>query len=200
MRLMLGSNPLPATDGRITVRGKQQIVLEWDPANRGLLVTMDLYNANGGHIARLRRNQWTFNDHERFEFTNRARGFTLVDVDTGQVVLCARVVGRDGVEITEGAFYSSLGHEIELTTEDWSGVGHSPSPPDAARLTTPPFAPDEVASIRRESSGKGVVGACPRCGSALRREDLARHAQRDGWLVSCASCGRSVIVHRPPRA
>ena len=121
MLLTIGSNRLSDNDGVIWVKGQRQIFLEWGLLNAELLLTMDLYGAEGGHIARLRRNHWTFNDNGRFDFRSGARGFDLVDTKTGQVVLEARVVGRDSVVITQGSFYSSAGHRIEITTEH--GVG-----------------------------------------------------------------------------
>jgi hypothetical protein len=83
---------------------------------------MDLYGAGGTHIARLRRNHWTFNDFDRFDFTTNVRGLNLVDSKLNQVVLDARILGRGSVVITQGEFFTSAGHQIELTREDWSDV------------------------------------------------------------------------------
>jgi hypothetical protein len=196
MQLTIGSNRLPNTDGIISVRGKQQIFLEWGQLNSELLVTMDLYGDGGAHIARLRRNQWTFNDNERFDFTVDARGFGLVDSKSSQVVLEARVVGQDSVVITQGKFYSSAGHRIEITMENWNGVtdsGRSTEP--ATQSTNPPYAPDEVASIRRSAASSSDTVACPRCHCPLTRERLTGQAQRDSWLVSCIICRRNLVVH-----
>ena len=112
MQLTIGSNRLLNTDGIISVRGKPQISLEWGPFDAELLLTMELYGAGGKHIARLRRNEWTFNDHERFDFMAKARGFDLVDTKSSRVVLGARVVGADSVVITQGAFHCSAGHHM----------------------------------------------------------------------------------------
>ncbi len=141
MQLTIGSVRLPGTDGIINVRGKQQIALEWGPVNAELLLTMDLYGVGGRHIARLRRNQWTFNDKDRFDFLGKAGAFDLVDTLSSQIVLGARVMGRDSVVITQGAFYSSSGHEIEVTNEDWNG-GPDPqtSPEPVTHSTNPPYA------------------------------------------------------------
>ena len=65
MQLTIGSNRLRNTDGIVSVRGDEQIKFEWGPSYAELLLTMDLYNVSGYHIARLRRNQWTFNDRDR---------------------------------------------------------------------------------------------------------------------------------------
>ena len=194
MQLTIGSNRLRSTDGMLRVRGQQQIALEWGTGKVEILLTMDLYSSGGGHIARLRRNQWTFNDHDRFEFAGNTDGFNLVDTKLSQVVLRARVAGKDSVVITQGVFCSSAGNEIEVTKEDWDG------PEAASRTTKPPFAPDEVASIRRAVASSSGTIACPRCGSHLVRERLGNGAPRDGWLMSCLDCGRDLVVHGQSRA
>ncbi len=118
--------------------------------NSELLLTMDLYGVGGGHIARLRRNQWTFNDQDRFDFVGDASGFNLVDTKSSRVVLEARIVGRDSVVITQGAFFSSAGHEIEITRENWNGVpDSSTSTEPATQPTNPPYASDESASTSK---------------------------------------------------
>ena len=126
--MTIGSNHLRSTDGIISIRGKRQIALEWGQLNSELLLTMNLYGAGGRHIARLRRNQWTFNDNDRFDFEGNASGFNLVDTKLSQVVLGARVLGQDSVVITQGAFYSFAGHKIEITTENWSAATESDTP------------------------------------------------------------------------
>ena len=196
MQLTIGSNRLRSTDGIISVRGRQQILLEWGPFNSELLLTMDLYGAGGGHIARLRRNQWTFNDNDRFDFAGNASGFNLVDTRSDQVVLGARVVGHDSVVITQGVFYSCAGHKIEVTMENWNGVTKSEASTGAATQSThAPFAADEIASIGKAVLSSPETVGCPRCGCPLTREQLASEAQRDRWLVSCIVCGRNLVVH-----
>lgn len=195
MQLTIGSNHLRSTDGIISVRGKRQICLEWGQQNGDLLLTMDLYGAGGGHIARLRRNQWTFNDNNRFDFAGNTSGFDLLDTKSNHVVLGARVVGQDSVVITQGVFYSSAGHEIEITREDWTEVADSATaagPPPQS--TSPPFTSEEIASIRRGVASSSDTIACPRCGCPLTRNRLASHVQPDTLLVSCAICRRHLVV------
>jgi hypothetical protein len=196
MQLTIGSNRLGNTDGIISVRGKRQIALEWGQQNSELLLTMDLYSAGGRHIARLRRNQWTFNDNDRFDFAGSESGFNLVDTKSSQVVLGARVLGQDSVVITQGAFHSSAGHEIEITMEDWNGVTHSrTSTEPATQSTNPPYAPVDVASIRRSVASSSDTVPCPTCGCPLTRKRLASEAHRDSWLLSCTICKRNLVVH-----
>lgn len=195
MLLTIGSNRLRTTDGVIKVRGKRQISLEWGPLSSELLLTMDLYGAGGGHIARLRRNNWTFNDNDRFDFAACARGFNLVDTKSSQVVLEARVVGRDSVVITQGTFYSSGGQPIEITTEDWAeGTDAGTLTAPGTQSTNPPFASDEIAAIRRAVASTSDTIQCPRCGCPLTRERITSAAQFDSFLVSCIICRRNLVV------
>ena len=198
MQLTIGANRLAGTDGIINVRGRRQIRLEWGQLRSELLLTMDLYGVGGRHIARLRRNEWTFNDNERFAFTTNAIGLSLLDTKVGQVALEARVVGPDAVVITQGAFYSSAGHEIEITAEDWTGETET----DAALATTtqstsPPFARHEIVSIKQAVLTTGETVPCPQCGSPLTRERITTAAQQGSFLVSCIVCRRNLVVRDP---
>lgn len=117
MLLTVGATRLNGTDGIVRVRGRPQILLEWGPLAGDLMLTMNLYGREGRHIARLRRNDWTFNDRERFGFERGGRGFTLVDAESNGVVLRAEVVGPDSVVILEGTFRSADGTDIEIVRE-----------------------------------------------------------------------------------
>ena len=136
MQLTIGSNRQSNTDGVIGVRGRRQISLEWGPFNSELLLTMDLYGHGGTHIARLRRNEWTFNDKTRFNFNANAKGFDLVDTKSSQVVLGARILGRDSVVITQGTFFCFAGQEIEITREACNVTPDSPPSTEPAARST----------------------------------------------------------------
>jgi hypothetical protein len=198
MQLTIGSNRLRNTDGIISVRGKRQIFLEWGPFDSELLLTMDLYSAGGEHIARLRRNRWTFNDRERFNFVANARGFSLVDAKSSQVVLEARVVGGNSVVITQGAFHCSTGDQIEINVENWHDVTDSRTSAErATRSTNPPFAAEEIAAIREAVTSSHETVECPRCGHPLTRDHIPGATQLDDThLVSCVICIRNLVVRR----
>ena len=197
MQLTIGANRVRNTDGVINVRGKRQIQLEWGPYEAELLLTMDVYGDEGRHIARLRRNRWTFNDQDRFKFAAKPRGFCLFDTKKSQVVLEARVVDGESVVITDGAFYSSAGKQIDVNEEDWRG---SPNPPTASSPTTKftslPFAADEIAAIRKAMMFYQETVKCPRCGCPLTRDRLPGAAQPETHLVSCDICRCNLVVRR----
>ena len=198
MQLTIGSSRLRNTDGVISVRGDEQIVFEWGRLDSKLLLTMDLYDVSGYHIARLRRNQWTFYDRDRFVFSADAEGVSLVDTRSSQVVLEARVEGKDSVVVTRGAFNNSAGRQIESTIEEWDGVSDSQtvlSP--AAESTNPTFAKHEIVLIREAVMSSQETVDCPRCGGPLTRARLPRATQLDTCLVSCIMCGRNLVVRRP---
>ena len=123
MELRIGSIIICNTSGILNVQGKQQIILEWGEWSGQLLLTMNLYNAGGKHTARLRRNEWTFNDNGQFEFGSNPRGLKLIDTRTSQVALEARVVGQGKVEIGQGTFHSHTGDRVEIMAECWRIAG-----------------------------------------------------------------------------
>lgn len=82
--LNIGSNIIVNTSGVLTVQGSDQIYLEWGDRSGQLLLTMDVYDAQGTHVARLRRNAWAFNDKGRFAITTHPTSLTLTDRESGQ--------------------------------------------------------------------------------------------------------------------
>ena len=129
---------------------------------------MDLNSSDGRHIDRLRRNRWTFNDRERFNFAANARGVCLVDTKTNQMGLEARVADGDSVVVTQDAFHSSAGHQIEITTEDWEGAADSRASTESViQPTNPPSAADEIAAIRKAVVSTQNTIECPAGSVAL---------------------------------
>jgi hypothetical protein len=148
MQVMIASHRLKNNDGTINIRGKKQIILEWGPSRSDLLLTMNLYAEGGKHVARLRRNEWTFNDHSRFSFVSDQRCFRITDTASGRVALRGRVEGRDSVVITEGTFYSGAGEQVEITQEHRNKVEASdPAPAQPTQPTKHPYSPDEIAPV-----------------------------------------------------
>jgi hypothetical protein len=118
MELVIGSNRILNTSGVLNVAGSEQVFLETSEDGQ-LLLTMDIYDAQGQHIAKLRRNAWAFNQVDRFSITTNPRDLTLTDTASGQLVVSAKVVGRSTIEIPEGEFFTHNGHLLEITPEYW---------------------------------------------------------------------------------
>jgi hypothetical protein len=119
MELNIGSNIIRNTTGILNVRGKNQITVELGKNSGQLLLNMDVYDAAGQHVAKLRRNAWTFNTKERFDITTAPESLKLTDKDTGQVVVEAKVTGKNQVTITNGAFYTHSGELLEISPTYW---------------------------------------------------------------------------------
>jgi protocatechuate 3,4-dioxygenase beta subunit len=100
LEIRLGSNIFRNTNGVIRVQGKEQLVLELAPDQERILLTIDLYDGSGNHVAHLRRNRWAFNDGNRFSLNTSESPPTLfpnlpwlkvTDQETGETVLEAAV-------------------------------------------------------------------------------------------------------------
>jgi hypothetical protein len=116
-RVHIGSNVIQNTPGVLVVEGNRQISLERGHRDAQLLLTMDVYESNGAHVAKLRRNAWAFNDTGRFDITTNPRSLQLIDKQTDNIVVEAQVPDRDRVQVPRGAFYTPSGVSIEITPQ-----------------------------------------------------------------------------------
>ncbi|MCI0559582.1 MAG: hypothetical protein MN733_13895 [Nitrososphaera sp.] len=132
MELNIGSNIFRNTNGVLALQGKEQIVLEMNPDQTQLLLTMDLYDTEGSHIAHLRRNSWAFNDKTRFQLSTSpvaASLFTdpvwlkLTNKETGDVVLELIAVDKERVHVLRGKFHTHKGKLVEITSHYCRMIG-----------------------------------------------------------------------------
>ncbi|MBW3663593.1 MAG: hypothetical protein KY469_10880 [Actinobacteria bacterium] len=112
-RLVFGSNEFINTPAILLAGGEPQIFLEVRE-DRQLLLTADLYDEQGTHVARLRRNAWTFNPEDRYTITTSPSDLSLTDGATDQVVFHASVESRDEVVVDQGSFFTSGGDRITV--------------------------------------------------------------------------------------
>jgi hypothetical protein len=115
MELNIGSNIIRNTTGVLNVQGKEQIFLEIGNDDQ-LLLTMDIYDSNKTHIAKLRRNAWAFNIKDRFEITTAPTSLKLLDKQTGDTIVEASVVSKDKIRISRGKFFTHNGVPIEIVS------------------------------------------------------------------------------------
>ncbi|WP_447980324.1 hypothetical protein [Candidatus Nitrospira bockiana] len=123
MELTIGSNVFRNASGVIKIEGKEQIVLEVRAEDPRLLLTLDLYEADGVHVAHLRRNVWRFNAKTRFELETSPvlSLFTypfwvkILDTQTGAAVLDIHLVKEDTVFVASGRIHSHKGRLLEVT-------------------------------------------------------------------------------------
>lgn len=123
LELRIGSNIFRSTNGVVKIHGKEQLVIEVKPEEGLLFATLDLYDERSARIAHLRRNVLTLNDSGRFtadasssRSQSTATPFVLVsDVQSGHVVLEARMASEYRVDLACGKLYSHKGMLIEIT-------------------------------------------------------------------------------------
>jgi hypothetical protein len=123
MELNIGSNILRNTSGVLNVQGKDQIYLEIGKVDKQLLLTMEIYDANGKLIGKLVRNAWVTNDKDRFDITTHPSSLKLIDKQTGETVVEANVTGQEMIEIPQVKFYTHKGHLLEITPQYWKIMG-----------------------------------------------------------------------------
>ena len=132
MELNIGSNIFRNTNGVLALQGKEQIVLEMKPDHTQLLLTMDLYDAEGSHLAHLRRNSWAFNEKNRFQLSTSPVALSLftdpvwlrlTDKETGEMVLEVSVVDKERVHVLRGKFHTHKGKLVEITSHYCRMIG-----------------------------------------------------------------------------
>ena len=122
MELNIGSNLIRNTSGVLRVQGKEQAFLEIGDDGQ-LLLTMDVYDSNRNHVAKLRRNAWAFNNKERFEVTTSPKSLQLIDKESGAVVVEVKVLDKGNIQIARGDFYTHMGNRLEITLQYWRIAG-----------------------------------------------------------------------------
>ena len=111
MLLVLGSNEFIDTSAVIVADGIDQVVLEIGKRDDEVLLTMEVFDESGSHIARLRRNAWAFNV-PGLTVTTSPGDLTLSD--GGKVILRAAVLRKDAIEVTDGEFFTPKGTRITI--------------------------------------------------------------------------------------
>jgi hypothetical protein len=124
LELRIGSNIFRRTNGVVKIHGKEQLVIEIKPEQGLLLVTLDLYDECGARIGHLRRNVLTLNERGRFTVdvplsqslsTATAPAVLVTDLQSGHIVLEARMASEYRVDLTCGRLYSHKGMLVEIT-------------------------------------------------------------------------------------
>jgi len=124
LELLIGSNIFRNTNGVVTIQGKEQLVIECQPEQGLLLMTMDVYNEKGLHIAHLRRNVFRLNLSDQFavdahrsqdDVQGDAPWVRLTDRRSGIPVIEAHMVSTHRIHIVSGTFHSHRGTPIEVT-------------------------------------------------------------------------------------
>jgi hypothetical protein len=121
----IGSNVYKNTPGLITVGDPPKELAFVERGDDGqLLLTMELYDAEGNHISKLRRNAWVFHD-ERYSITTNPSDLVLRDETHpfGTPVLQVKVTGPNKITVPRGLFYTPAGLPIEVDPQTlWVGT------------------------------------------------------------------------------
>ena len=122
MEFSMGSNTIRNTNGVIKAEGKDQVLLEIG-TDLQVLLTMDIYDAKGTHVAKVIRNTFAFDYKDRFRLTLKPRTVLLVNRELGTVLIEAALLDKDKVQVIQGSFYSCKGHLVEITPRCWRVMG-----------------------------------------------------------------------------
>ncbi len=119
MDIVIGSNQLRNTNGTFVTQDRDLIKVERQSENGGILLSMDLYNPAGTQVARLERNKWTSNDHDRFEVQTSPESVALADKTLKGIVFFVKKNGENGVQVPQAKFYLPGGTVSEVTPDRW---------------------------------------------------------------------------------
>lgn len=124
MEVNMGSNVLRDTNGVFKVEGKDQVLLEIDPTPQ-MLLTMDVYDPKGIHVAKVIRNKFAFDYKDRYRMIAKPLSLMLVDREHNVVLIEASLTDTNNkkIQVMQGNFYSSKGHLIEINARCWRVMG-----------------------------------------------------------------------------
>lgn len=126
MEFSMGSNVIRNTNGVIKIEGKDQILLELGEGPQ-LLLTMDIYDTKGIHVAKVIRNKFAFDYKDKYRITAKPSSLALVEREHNTVLIEATVLDKEKIEVIQGTFYSVKGHLIEITRRFWRVMGTTTS-------------------------------------------------------------------------
>lgn len=124
MEVSMGSNVIRDTNGVIKVEGKDQLLLELENNTR-ILLTMDVYDPKGIHVAKVIRNVFSFDYKDRYRLIAKPSSLMLIDREHNTVLIEVSVtdVLNKKIQVLQGNFYSHKAHPIEITPRCWRVMG-----------------------------------------------------------------------------
>lgn len=118
MEIDIGSNKFLNTNSILEICGKKQISLEIGENDFQVLLTMEMYDSNGKHIAKLRRNSWVFCNNDNYEITTNPKSLKLIDKTTNETIVEINVVSSTKIQILNGRFYAYKGQPVIITPKE----------------------------------------------------------------------------------
>jgi hypothetical protein len=99
-----------ATGVFVQVGGKEQVKLETRDDSQ-LLLSADIYNVDGLHVAKLNRNFWVFNNQD-YAVTTQPTSLSVSDRRAGTVLFAEERIGPNRIKV----------HPCEFYTPKWDSV------------------------------------------------------------------------------
>lgn len=124
LELHIGSNVFRNTNGVVKLQGKEQLVLEVQTEPPALMLTMDLYDEQGGRVCHIRRNRVAAQGATRFAVAVEAHDdpaatdhqtVKVSDQTTGQTVLEVLFFQKRKLRIPAGTFHTSKGELVTIS-------------------------------------------------------------------------------------
>lgn len=113
----LGQNTFADVPGVVfaeTDEGRKEIMLlEAGDESHQVLLTMDVYNAEGREVAKLRRNMLVSHD-DSFVVTTSASSVTLSEKGTGRALVEAIVLDRERVQVLQANLFTPSGDRLAI--------------------------------------------------------------------------------------
>lgn len=119
MDVEVGSNLYRNTDGTVEIEGVPLLEIALRPANKDLLVTFALFDAQGKMRAKLVDSTLMFNEQRAYEVTKAASKVSLVHTESRNVVLQIELKPQDVVAFTKGKFHTMKGRLLEVSPTEW---------------------------------------------------------------------------------
>ena len=119
MDMEIGSNLYRNTDGTVEVEGVPQLTVSLRKPEGPLLVNFVLFDETGRVCAKVVDSTMAFNERRAYELTRTPSSVLLKHSESGKIVLEVALKAPDRVVVTNGAFLTMKGHEMEISPTEW---------------------------------------------------------------------------------
>lgn len=119
MDMEIGSNLYRNTDGTVEVEGVPQLTVSLRKPEGPLLVNFVLFDETGRVCAKVVDSTMAFNERRAHELTRTPSSVLLKHSESGKIVLEVALKAPDRVVVTNGAFLTMKGHELEISPTEW---------------------------------------------------------------------------------
>lgn len=123
--IVIGSNTLRNTNGVFLAHGEELLRVEFEVAERQIILTMGFFMPTGTLVGKLERNTWLSNEGDRFQLILGEGSLKILDSTLKTVVIELSVKATNGADagncitIPLAKFYTSKGVLSEVTADSW---------------------------------------------------------------------------------